>query len=174
VYDATGVTKIVATKANGVREVIRLHTDAGYTLDVTPDHLVYERSRGFVEAGTLRPGDQLEWHRRDAYGEREFDLREVAEAALAGWFQSDGRAGRHQGQVTDEAMTVTDEEYRWLATAIERALPDVDRREEPVGERGSSRHLRLSGGSLPAFAEKWGLLARRDQAAVPASLFTAP
>src|SRR5690606_25674510 len=57
---------------------------------------------------------------------------------------------------------------------IERALPDVDRREEPVGERGSSRHLRLSGGTLPAFAEKWGLLARRDQAAVPASLFTAP
>jgi ribonucleoside-diphosphate reductase alpha chain len=67
VYDAHGLTRIVATKANGVREVLRLHTKAGYTLDVTPDHLVW-KSTGmgtgrFVEAGTLRSGDQLEWHR---------------------------------------------------------------------------------------------------------------
>jgi ribonucleoside-diphosphate reductase alpha chain len=65
VYDAHGVTRIVATKANGVKDVLRLHTKAGYQLDVTVDHLVW-RSTGdgsgrFVEAGTLRPGDQLEF-----------------------------------------------------------------------------------------------------------------
>jgi ribonucleoside-diphosphate reductase alpha chain len=64
VYDVHGVTRIVATKANGVKEVLRLHTKAGYQLDVTADHLVW-RSSGdgtgrFVEAGTLRSGDQLE------------------------------------------------------------------------------------------------------------------
>jgi ribonucleotide reductase alpha subunit len=66
VYDANGVTKVVATKANGVKDVLRLHTKAGYVLDATADHLVW-RSSGqgsgtFVEAGTLKPGDALEWH----------------------------------------------------------------------------------------------------------------
>ena len=42
VFDAHGLTKIVATKANGVREVIRLHTKAGHQLDVTPDHVVWQ------------------------------------------------------------------------------------------------------------------------------------
>jgi ribonucleoside-diphosphate reductase alpha chain len=66
VFDAHGITKIVATKSNGRKEVLRVHTKAGTTLDVTPDHLVWRSRRGegsdFVEAGTLRPGDQLEWH----------------------------------------------------------------------------------------------------------------
>ena len=57
VYDAQGLTRIVATKSNGVKDVLRLHTKAGYTLDVTADHLVW-RSSGmgtgqFVPAGTL-------------------------------------------------------------------------------------------------------------------------
>src|SRR5262249_24744284 len=34
VFDAHGLTKILATKANGVREVIRLHTKAGHRLDL--------------------------------------------------------------------------------------------------------------------------------------------
>ena len=62
VYDAHGVTRIVATKANGVKDVLRLHTKAGYTLDVTADHLVWRadgsgRRCSFVEAGKLRSGD---------------------------------------------------------------------------------------------------------------------
>jgi ribonucleoside-diphosphate reductase alpha chain len=63
VYDANGVTRVVATKANGVKEVLRLHTTAGHTLDITPDHLVW-RACGlgtgeFTVAGFLRPGDHL-------------------------------------------------------------------------------------------------------------------
>ena len=70
VYDAHGVTKVLATKSNGVKDVLRLHTKAGHALDVTADHLVWKSSdnRGsgrFVEAGTLRVNDQLEWHRRE-------------------------------------------------------------------------------------------------------------
>ena len=60
VYDAHGVTRIVATKANGVKPVLRLHTKAGYALDVTSDHLVWrssDRDTGrFVPAGSLRAG----------------------------------------------------------------------------------------------------------------------
>ncbi|HUK73225.1 MAG TPA: vitamin B12-dependent ribonucleotide reductase [Streptosporangiaceae bacterium] len=63
VYDVHGLTQIVATKANGVKDVLRLHAEAGYTLDVTADHLVWrakDLSEGvFVEAGSLRPGDRL-------------------------------------------------------------------------------------------------------------------
>src|SRR5271170_4637912 len=44
VYDAHGLTKVIATKANGVKPVLRLHTKAGYTLDVTADHLVWRAS----------------------------------------------------------------------------------------------------------------------------------
>jgi ribonucleoside-diphosphate reductase alpha chain len=63
VHDAHGTTRIVAVKANGVREVLRLHTRDGDSLDVTADHLVW-RATGldvgeFTVAGFLRPGDQL-------------------------------------------------------------------------------------------------------------------
>src|SRR5712691_4566515 len=64
VYDAHGLTRIIATQANGVKDVLRLHTGAGSSLDVTADHLVWrgsdEGTAGcFVPAGDLRPGDGL-------------------------------------------------------------------------------------------------------------------
>src|SRR5882757_2692968 len=63
VYDAHGLTRIVATKSNGVKDVLRLHTKDGYTLDVTADHLVWRAADlvngAFVTAGTLRVADAL-------------------------------------------------------------------------------------------------------------------
>jgi ribonucleotide reductase alpha subunit len=63
VHDAHGTTRIVATKANGVKEVLRLHTAGGVVLDVTPDHLVWRAADlevgEFTVAGFLRPGDRL-------------------------------------------------------------------------------------------------------------------
>src|SRR3954463_2873468 len=38
VFDSTGTTRVVATKHNGRKPVLRLHTHAGLTLDVTADH----------------------------------------------------------------------------------------------------------------------------------------
>ena len=77
VYDAHGITKVVATKANGVKPVLRLHTSADHTLDVTSDHLVWlstgRDSGRFVPAGSLKPGDKLQWHRDDTYGETEVE-----------------------------------------------------------------------------------------------------
>jgi ribonucleoside-diphosphate reductase alpha chain len=91
------LTRVLATKANGVKEVLRLHTKAGHALDVTADHLVWKSSGEgtgrFVEAGTLVAGDQLEWHRRYAAGEREITSQEVAEAALAGGCRVTGSSG---------------------------------------------------------------------------------
>jgi ribonucleoside-diphosphate reductase alpha chain len=63
VYDAHGLTRIVATKSNGVKDVLRLHTKAGYPLDVTADHLIWRASDlengAFVTAGSLHAGDAL-------------------------------------------------------------------------------------------------------------------
>ncbi|MGI8955158.1 MAG: LAGLIDADG family homing endonuclease, partial [Nocardioidaceae bacterium] len=185
VFDAHGVTQVLATKANGVKDVLRLHTKAGYALDVTADHLVWRSSddRGsgrFVEAGTLRPGDKLEWHRRDAHGQAEISSRQVAEAALAGWMQSDGFVGQYTGtnrSLTLEAMTVTSSELAWVTSAFDAVFPGAHRHERAVVTQDASldcRRTRLYGVRLTEFVEAWGLRARATDMIVPQQLFTAP
>lgn len=65
VYDAHGLTKILAVKHNGVKDVLRIHTSVGEALDVTGDHLVWKAADDglfdgkFVDARLLRAGDLL-------------------------------------------------------------------------------------------------------------------
>src|SRR5690348_2783227 len=185
VYDAAGVTNIVATKANGVKDVLRLHTSAGYTLDVTADHLVWRAtdatSGRFVPAGGLRPGDQLEWHRRPSFGEAELDSREIAEAALAGWLQSDGFVGQYDSgtnrSLTIEAMTVTDAELAWVTSALDTVFPEIHRHERSVQTQDTQldcRRTRLYGEALRTFVERWDLMTRGADMVVPECLYTAP
>jgi len=184
VLDANGVTSVVAVKHNGVKEVLRLTTKAGYQLDVTADHLVWkstgEETGAFVPAGSLRPGDTLEWHRTYVHGEREITSREVAEAALAGWLQSDGVVGQYTGtnrSLTIEAMTVTDAELAWVTKALDVVFPEVHRHERRVTTQDTTldcRRTRLYGAVLESFVDAWGLRARGTEMAVPAALFTAP
>jgi ribonucleoside-diphosphate reductase alpha chain len=183
VFDAHGLTRVVATKANGVKPVLRLHTRAGYTLDVTADHLVWRSAGagagGFVPAGQLRSGDQLEWHRRDAYGEAELDPIEVAEAALAGWLQSSGFVGRAadtDSSLTIEAMTVNEATLAWVSQAVDRIFPDVHHLERPVVTRDGRldrRRTRLYGTHVAAFVDRWELRARGTDMKVPARIFDA-
>ena len=184
VYDAQGVTRIVATKANGVKPVLRLHTKAGYALDVTSDHLVWrssDRDTGrFVTAGSLKPGDMLQWHRRDSHGEAEISRYEIAEAALAGWLQSDGFVGQYDGtnrSLTFEAMTVTDAELAWVTESLDLLFPSVHRHERRVrtqDDRLDCRRTRLYGEVLRDFAGRWDLLARGTEMTIPRRLLTAP
>ncbi|MGQ0671164.1 MAG: adenosylcobalamin-dependent ribonucleoside-diphosphate reductase, partial [Actinomycetota bacterium] len=184
VYDAEGVTRIVVTKANGVKDVLRIHTKSGHLLDVTADHLVW-RSSGwgtgrFVVAGELRSGDRLEWHRRASFGNEEIELREISEAALAGWLQSDGFVGQYQGtnrSLTIEAMTVTPYEHEWVTAALDRVFPDVHRHERTVPTQDTSldcRRIRLYGNVLESFVARWGLRAHGVDMSIPEHLFTAP
>ncbi|MGA8463733.1 MAG: vitamin B12-dependent ribonucleotide reductase, partial [Trebonia sp.] len=184
VYDADGLTRIVATKANGVKPVLRVHTKAGYALDVTADHLVWrssgEGTGSFVPAGSLKPGDTLLWHRRDSHGEKEISGYEVAEAALAGWLQSDGFVGQYAGtnrSLTIEAMTVTDAELDWVTDALNQVFPGVHRHERSVetqDTRLDCRRTRLYGEFLRDFVDRWDLWKRGTEMQVPAHLFTAP
>ncbi|GAA2413588.1 hypothetical protein GCM10010191_24210 [Actinomadura vinacea] len=185
VYDADGLTRIVATKANGVKNVLRVHTKAGYALDVTADHLVWKASDeqygAFVPAGELKVGDKLEWHRRDSYGEAEITTAEMAEAALAGWLQSDGFVGQYEHgtnrSLTVEAMTVTEAEREWVNRQLNIVFPDVHRHERSVETQDAGldcRRTRLYGAVLKDFVEAWGLRARGVDMVVPPRLFTAP
>ncbi|MGI8792401.1 MAG: LAGLIDADG family homing endonuclease [Acidimicrobiales bacterium] len=184
VFDANGLTKIVAVKANGHKRVLRLHTKAGYTLDVTPDHLVWrcsgQETGRFAAAGDLRPGDQLEWHRTYSHGAGEITSLAIAEAALAGWLQSDGFVGQYEGtnrSLTIEAMTVTPSEKEWVLAAIDRVFPDVHRHErsvETMRDDLDCRRTRLYGECLGEFVESWGLRTRGRDMVVPEQLFEAP
>jgi ribonucleoside-diphosphate reductase alpha chain len=184
VYDAHGLTRIVATKANGVKPVLRVHTKAGYALDVTADHLVWrssgEGTGSFVPAGNLKAGDTLLWHRRDSHGEEEISGYEIAEAALAGWLQSDGFVGQYEGtnrSLTIEAMTVTDAELDWVTDALNLVFPGVHRHERTVetqDTRLDCRRTRLYGEFLREFVDRWDLRKRGTEMHVPARLFTAP
>jgi ribonucleoside-diphosphate reductase alpha chain len=72
VYDAHGTTRIVATKANGIKEVLRVHTAEGRALEATADHLVWRATDlevgEFTVAGFLRPGDHLLYIQPDVGG----------------------------------------------------------------------------------------------------------
>ena len=105
----------------------------------------------FVEAGELVPGDQLEWHRAESWGIGEITTREIAEAALAGWLQSDGFVGQYTGtnrSLTIEAMTVTDAErdvgHRGRSTTV---FPDAHRHERAGRDPGPVARLPPHSGS---------------------------
>ncbi len=184
VHDSRGVTSIVATKANGVKDVLRVHTKSGHQLDVTGDHLVWRSRDGgagsFARADELRAGDKLQWHRRDSFGDGEIDLIEVAEAALVGWLQSDGSVGRDEGaegSPTIEAITVNEDEHRWVSEAFDRVFPMVHRNErvQVTHDEGlECRRIRLYGNVLESFIDKWGLRSRGVDMEVPERFFTAP
>ena len=185
VFDAHGLTAIVAVKHNGRKNVLRLHTKAGLTLDVTADHLVWRVSGAgagrFVEAGILRAGDQLQWSRIESWGHGEIEGGQAAEAALAGWLQSDGFVGQYahgtNRSLTIEAITVTDSERAWVHDAVSAVFADAHSHERHVDTQDDTldcRRLRLYGEHLRPFIERWGLLDRREDIRVPEPLFTAP
>jgi ribonucleoside-diphosphate reductase alpha chain len=186
VFDAEGITRIVATKHNGRKPVLRLHTKAGHQLDVTADHLVWRATSAttgaFVPAADLRPDDKLSWHRTDGHGPSQIahSSVQVAEAALAGWLQSDGFVGQYEGtnrSLTIEAMTVTDAEHRWVTAALNEVFPGVHRHERHVNTVDPSldcRRTRLYGRQLNEFVERWDLRTRGLAMIVPPQIFTAP
>ena len=184
VFDAFGLTQVMAVKHNGKKKVLRIVTKAGHELEVTADHLVWKCSDDsygrFVPAGELRPGDTLQWCRVDSFGTGEIHSHDIAEAALAGWLQSDGFVGQYAGtnrSLTIEAMTVTEAERAWVLAAIDAVFPDVHRHERLVTTKDQSldcRRTRLYGVELEPFLEKWSLRVRGSAMTVPQHLYTAP
>ena len=189
VYDANGIARIVATKHNGRKEVLRLHLKSGYTLDVTADHLVWKRvsyangrpTGKWVEAGTLQANDALAWHRTPVVDKLQELPAEVAEAALAGWLQSDGFVGRYDHgtnrSLTIEAITVNAAEEKWVRAALNAVFPDAHSHTRAVttqDEKLDCQRIRIYGDFMEPFIGKWDLMTRGNAMTVPPMLYTAP
>ncbi|ABD12860.1 vitamin B12-dependent ribonucleotide reductase [Frankia sp. B2] len=167
VFDAHGLTQVIATKSNGVKDVLRIWTRAGHALDVTADHLVWRSTSAgagaFVPAGALRAGDTLEWHRTIAPGEGEITSREIAEAALAGRLQADGFVGRYAGtnaSLTIEAMTVPTRLYDAPLPVVAAYLRSLFQADGYVSRRERSTLIGLDMISEGLIRGVQGLLAR--------------
>jgi ribonucleoside-diphosphate reductase alpha chain len=134
VYDANGVTRVVAVKANGRKPVRRVKLRNGGFVEATPDHVVKTVAQRRTEPQWLRvdqlaPGMRLHLHPHRAkvveralvaaggptsteldgtdYLEALDETTRVdrAEAALAGWLQADGFVGQYQGG-TNSSLTI--------------------------------------------------------------------
>ena len=134
---------------------------------MTPDHLVWrssgERTGSFREAGTLKPGDKLEWHRNEAWGTGEIRRDDIAEAALAGWLQSDGFVGQYDHgtnrSLIVEFMTVTDAEHEWVSYYLDTRFPEMHRKDRSFETKTpdlDGHRIRLYGEKLRTFVEHVG------------------
>ena len=202
VYDSAGVTRVVATKANGRKRVFRARLRNGSFIEATPDHVVKAVAERRTQPAWLRM-DQLEVGMRmhlhphrakvsdpmrvavGAGGVRrrywmsltEGDRVDVAEAALAGWLQADGFVGqydRHEPLADDRVPGRHRRRVRLGHAEPRHRFPDVHRKvREADTQHVRVRRIRLYGEVLRDFVERWGLLARGTEMRVPAQLLTA-
>src|SRR5207244_5449975 len=132
VYDADGVTRVVAAAHNGRKPVYRVSLRNGQFVDATPDHVVKavrERRTApeWLRVDRLEVGMRMHLHPHRAkvvapalvavgagHAEEgasalpELDGQQrvaAAEAALAGWLQADGFVGQYETG-TNRSLTI--------------------------------------------------------------------
>ncbi len=201
VYDANGVTRVIATKANGRKRVLRARLRNGSFVEATPDHVVKavaERRTlpAWLRMDQLEVGMRMHLHPHRAKvcdpirvavgaGSLESSMEElaevnrvdVAEAALAGWLQADGFVGQYDGtnrSLTIEFQVASDDEYEWVMENLNVVFPEVHRKvREADTQQVRVRRIRMYGEVLREFVERWGLLTRGTEMRAPSRLFTA-
>src|SRR5215210_3160480 len=134
VYDADGITRVVAVEANGMKPVRRVRLRNGQFVEATPDHVVKavtdrRTEPSWLRVDQLQPGMRLHLHpHRAKVGERARALVAAggsglseeddglfvldgqnrvaaAAAALAGWLQADGFVGQYSSG-TNRSLTI--------------------------------------------------------------------
>ncbi|MEX2413313.1 MAG: vitamin B12-dependent ribonucleotide reductase, partial [Thermoleophilaceae bacterium] len=202
VYDAHGITRILAVKDNGRKDVWRVRLRNGQFVEATADHVVKavaERraTPAWLRVDELEVGMRMHLHPHrakvsapalvhagtgdadvDEAMPQEADPAAVAEAALAGWLQADGFVGQYS-EGTNQSLTIEfqvagDDELAWVLDNLDVALPDVHRHVRDADtESIPVRRVRLYGEVLRDFVERWGLLDRGRSIRVPGRLWTA-
>ena len=200
VYDSSGVTRVVAVKANGRKPVWRVRLRNGSFIEATPDHVVkaahkWRGEPSWIRVDQLEVGMRLHLHPHRAKVEaralvaaggsgvfddepKPTDSVAVSEAALAGWLQADGFVGQYDygtnRSLTIEFQVASDDEYEWVTSHLDVVFPDVHRKvREADTESVRVQRIRIYGEVLRDFVERWGLLARGVDIRVPACLWTA-
>ncbi|HEY0396416.1 MAG TPA: LAGLIDADG family homing endonuclease [Candidatus Elarobacter sp.] len=184
VYDAKGVTRVVATAYNGVKPVYRVHLSNGNAVEATADHLVlasdgHKTRRTWRQVGSLQPGMRL-IQRTDTTIDSNGDGIAVAEAALAGWLQADGFVGQYttgtNRSLTVEAMSINAAEREYVAALTSAVFGNAhshERRAVVKDDTLDVRRLRLYGENLRPFVDRYGLLDRRLEMQVPPAVASA-
>ena len=171
VYDAQGVTRVVAVKANGSKPVRRVRLRNGQFIEATPDHVVKavdERRAAprWLRVDELEVGMRMHLHPHrakvaepalvaaGATGIEAFPMSAIdgenrtaaAEAALAGWLQADGFVGQYESgtnrSLTVEFQVANDDEYDWVVENLDRVFPDVHRHVRDVESENAALSVR--------------------------------
>src|SRR6266540_1412026 len=171
VYDAHGVTRIVAVKHNGKKPVFRVTLRNGQWIEATADHVVkavHERRTEpqWLRVDQLEPGMRMHLHphrakvaqralvaagsgsgfRDEPQEATDAELVSAAEAALAGWLQADGFVGRYDvgtnRSLTLEFQVANDDEYDWVITNLDVVFPHVHRHVREVTTKDASLRCR--------------------------------
>ena len=181
VYDADGITKVVAVKHNGVKSVYRVSLKSGNWIEATADHLVlacddHKGAKKWRPVADLRPGMRV-LQRTDTSIASPFLRMDEAEAALAGWLQADGFVGQYatgtNKSLTVEAMTINDDEREYVAALLDTVFPKVHRHERGAKAQTATldiRRTRMYGENLRDFVTRYELLDRRLDMQVPAKI----
>ncbi len=82
VFDRDGLTRVVATKMNGRKEVFRVTLSSGVTVDATADHIVLTSADGYGSRQSWKRLDQLELGERLIVDGSRTVLRPVSERRL--------------------------------------------------------------------------------------------
>src|SRR5262249_9034107 len=164
VFDAKGLTRVVAVKHNGVKAVYRVRLTNGNSIEATADHLVlachgHKGPQNWYEVGQLEPGMRL-IQRTGTTGESVGDDRAEAQGAVGGWVQADGFVGQYahgtNRSLTVEAMTINADEREFVGGLVEKVFAGVHTHERVAvakDERLDVRRLRLYGEPLREFVD---------------------
>jgi ribonucleoside-diphosphate reductase alpha chain len=184
VYDEKGTTRVVAVKDNGIKSVYRITLTNGNFIEATADHLVltcegHKGRRMWRAVSELSPGMRL-IQRTDTTIATTGDTMMEAEAALAGWLQGDGFVGQYttgtNRSLTIEAMSVNEDEHRYVDTLLETVFATAHAHEsyvQAVNPALDIRRKRLYGEHLRTFVAEYSLLDRRLEMQVPPSIYRA-
>jgi len=184
VHDEKGTTRVVAVKDNGIKSVYRITLTNGNFIEATADHLVltcegHKGRRMWRSVSELSPGMRL-IQRTDTTIATTGDTILEAEAALAGWLQGDGFVGQYatgtNRSLTIEAMSVNEDEHRYVDTLLETVFATAHAHESNVQAMNPAldiRRKRLYGEHLRTFVADYSLLDRRLEMQVPPSIYRA-
>jgi ribonucleoside-diphosphate reductase alpha chain len=185
-HDGRGTTKVVAVKENGVKPVFRVILKNGSPLEATADHLVFASSLrrqkgGWIRLDELTPGMRLKLS--TATEVRDFKKASplsIDEAALAGWLQGDGFVGQYSKgknrSLTIEFITINDHEHQYVRERIERVFPGVHYHVRSVESKDPAleiARIRLYGKALHHFVDKYRLLDKPEERAIPEAVVSA-
>ena len=188
VFDGDELTPILAVKSNGQKPVYKIHLRGGFELEATADHVVCAtKNRQKKTALQWRRVDELQpgmfmWvypHvTKKVFSSTKSSQKQISEAALAGWLQTDGYVGQAESatSLTMEFESINQEEFDWIIYHLDQVFPNVHRQIISVKTQDPKiefKRIRLYGQCLRFFVDQYDLIVRNPNMQVPVCIMSA-